>query len=103
MNKEEFMALVERLVREGHITPDVLPVTCRHRSGMGKPFRCIDNGTKEDLENHLRQHNPHQKEPDVRELSNGMWVAVPRSGNRAIQRRAEQLLEALGLNPADYL
>lgn len=102
MGKEAFMDMVERLIQESHITPDVLPVTCRHRSGRGKPFRCIDNGTKEDLENHLRRHNPYREDPDVRELSNGMFVAVPRT-NDWRHDRAEQLLEAIGLNPSDYL
>lgn len=102
MSREEFMALVERLVREGRIIPDVIPVTCRHRSGRGKPFRCIDNRTRRDLVRHLRQHNPHQKEPDVRPLSNGMFVAVPRTDDWR-RPRAEQLLAALGLSPTDYL
>ena len=96
MNREAFVDLVERLVQEGHITG---PVTCQGRI----PFLCIDNRTRRDLVRHLQRHNHHQKEPDVQQLSNGMFVAIPRSGNSARHKRAEQLLEALGLNPAEYL
>lgn len=95
MNEEGFVGLVERLVQEGHITG---PVTCRGRID----FRCIDVA-RQVLVDHLLQNNPHQKQPDVRPLSSGMFVAIPRSGNSARRRRAEQLLEALGLSPADYL
>ena len=94
MNKEAFVGLVERLVQEGHVTG---PVTCRGRID----FRCIDVG-RQGLVDHLRQNNPHQEPPDVRPLSNGMFVAVPRSNNWR-HKRAEQLLEALGLSPVHYL
>ena len=40
---------------------------------------------------------------DVRPLSNGMFVAVPRAGNSARRKRAEQLFEAFGLSPVEYL
>ena len=95
MNKEAFVGLVERLVQEGHVTG---PVTCRGRID----FRCIDVD-RQVLVDHLLQNNRHQKPPDVRPLSNGMFVAVPRSDTSARRKRAEQLLEALGLNPGDYL
>ena len=95
MNKEAFVGLVERLVQEGHVTG---PVTCRGRID----FRCIDVD-RQALVDNLLQNNPHQKPPDVRLLSNGMFVAVPRSGNSARRKRVEQLLEALGLSPVDYL
>ncbi len=94
MNKETFVDVAERLVQEGHVTGRV---TCQGRI----PFRCIDVD-RQDLVEHLLIHNPHKEPPDVRPLSNGMFVAVPRSNNWR-HTRAEQLLEALGLSPADYL
>lgn len=97
MNKEAFVSLVERLVREDHVTTVTCPVTCRGRID----FRCIDVD-RQDLVNHLRQNNPHRKPPDVRPLSNGLWVAVPRSDGWRRQR-AEQLLAALGLSSIGYL
>ena len=89
MNKKEWMVFVERLVQEGYITG---PVTCRYRARID--FHCIDVD-KQTLEDHLRQNNPHQKEPDVRPLSNGMFVAIPRASNLSRTVRARQLLEAL--------
>ena len=98
MNRDGFVRLVERLVQEGHISG---PVTCRSSRG-GRPFLCVDNRTRTDLVAHLQAHNPHRDPPDVRSLSNGMWVAVPRS-NGWRRERARQLLRALGLDPDDYL
>ena len=98
MSKDKFVLLVERLIEGGYITG---PVTCRSPRG-GRPFLCVDNRTEKDLTVHLKEHNPHGDPPDVRSLSNGMWVAVPRSDSWR-HERARQLLEALGLDPGDYL
>ena len=95
MNKEAFVGLVERLVQEGHVAR---PVTCLGRID----FRCIDVDGQV-LVDHLLQNNPHREPPDVRPLSNGMFVAVPRSNNSARRKRAEQLLKALDLSTVDYL
>lgn len=96
MSKKEFVRLVEQLVvKEGRISGSLT-------LGGKVPFLCIDNRTKEELIAHLERNNPHQDPPDVRPLSNGMWVAVPRSDNWR-RERAKQLLEALGLNPDNYL
>ena len=100
MSEDEFVRLVERLVREGRITG---PVVCRARIG-GIPFLCVDNRTREDLIAHLEKHNPHNDPPDVRPLSNGMWVSLPRTPHWRSER-ARQLIEALEtpFNPDDYL
>ena len=99
MTKDEFVRLVERLVREGRMTG---PIVCRARRGR-IPDRSVDNRTREAFIAHLEAQNPDMNPPDVRPLSNGMWVAVARSDNRQRLRRTSQLLDALGLAPDEYL